>query len=57
MYFTSALNRGGQLYAPATLATYSPRYTLNMGLGVSQGRSGRLQKRTEHISTLVGSAA
>jgi len=25
MYFTSALNRGGQLYAPATLAQTVPR--------------------------------
>jgi len=56
MYFTLALNRGGQLYAPSTLAKNSARYTLTMGLIVSQGPSGRLQKRTEHISTLFSVA-
>jgi len=57
MYFTSTLNRGGQLYAPATLAKNSAQHTLTMGLIMSQGRSGRLQKKIGHISTLVFSVA
>lgn len=47
MYFTSALNRGCQLYAPAILAINSPLYTLNIELVVSHGKSGRIQKKTE----------